>query len=51
MHRNPRTVPLPEAEPIAEAERQRFLTATRPLLARLTSFSEAERVALSEPAP
>jgi murein DD-endopeptidase MepM/ murein hydrolase activator NlpD len=28
IHKNPQTVPLPDAEPIAAAERERFLAAT-----------------------
>jgi len=48
VHRNPRTVPLPKAEPIPEGERQRFQAATQPLLAELRTLSEAERVALND---
>ena len=32
VHKNPQTVPLPDAEPIPAAERERFLTATADLV-------------------
>lgn len=32
VHKNPQTVPLPDAEPIPSAERERFLTATADLM-------------------
>ena len=32
VHKNPQTVPLPDAEPIPDAERERFLTATADLV-------------------
>ena len=32
VHKNPQTVPLPDAEPIPSAERERFLTATADLV-------------------
>jgi murein DD-endopeptidase MepM/ murein hydrolase activator NlpD len=31
-HKNPQTVPLPDAEPIPAAQRERFLTATADLV-------------------
>lgn len=39
VHRNPRTVDLPEAEPIAEQYRAQFERSTQPLLARLEDIS------------
>ena len=38
VHRNPRTVPLPDAEPIADEYRERFLTEARPILEALEQF-------------
>jgi murein DD-endopeptidase MepM/ murein hydrolase activator NlpD len=35
VHKNPRTVPLPQADPIAPAEKAAFLAQTAPLLNRL----------------
>jgi murein DD-endopeptidase MepM/ murein hydrolase activator NlpD len=40
VHRNPRTVPLPEAEPVSPKYREAFLEATRPLVAQLDAISE-----------
>ena len=39
MHRNPRTVPLPAADPVPAAYRQQFAEATRPLLETLDAIS------------
>lgn len=39
VHRNPRTVDLPEAQPIAEQYRTEFERATQPLLSRLEEIS------------
>jgi len=38
VHRNPRTVQLPDAEPIAEKYRQEFLAQARPILQELEQF-------------
>jgi murein DD-endopeptidase MepM/ murein hydrolase activator NlpD len=38
VHRNPRTVPLPDAEPIAEQYRARFLAEAKPILEELEQF-------------
>ena len=38
VHRNPRTVALPDAEPIADKYRQRFLAESAPILEELESF-------------
>jgi murein DD-endopeptidase MepM/ murein hydrolase activator NlpD len=40
VHRNPRTVSLPDAEPIAEKYRQRFLAEAAPILEELENFKE-----------
>jgi murein DD-endopeptidase MepM/ murein hydrolase activator NlpD len=39
VHRNPRTVPLPEAAPVADKYRDQFLEASRPLIARLDAIN------------
>lgn len=39
VHRNPRTVPLPEAAPVADKYRDQFVEASRPLIARLDAIS------------
>jgi len=44
VHRNPRTVSLPDAEPIADEYRQRFLTEAAPILEELEEF-KSTRVA------
>jgi len=40
VHRNPRTVSLPDAEPIADEYRQRFLTEAAPILEELERFKQ-----------
>lgn len=42
VHRNPRTVPLPDAEPIAEQYRQRFLAEAAPILEELEKFKSTQ---------
>lgn len=42
VHQNPRTVDLPDALPIAEAERQRFNATAMPLLASLTHHKQPD---------
>jgi len=42
VHRNPRTVDLPQASPIAEEYRQRFLTASAPILEELERFKSTQ---------
>lgn len=37
VHKNPRTVSLPKAEPVASSEKNRFLTMTEPLLSELAA--------------
>jgi murein DD-endopeptidase MepM/ murein hydrolase activator NlpD len=39
VHRNPRTVPLPAADPVPAAYREQFAEATRPLLETLDTIS------------
>jgi murein DD-endopeptidase MepM/ murein hydrolase activator NlpD len=40
VHRNPRTVSLPDAEPIAEKYRRRFLAEAAPILEELEQFKQ-----------
>ncbi|MCG8371671.1 MAG: peptidoglycan DD-metalloendopeptidase family protein, partial [Proteobacteria bacterium] len=40
VHRNPRTVALPDAEPIAEEYRERFLAEAAPILEELERFKQ-----------
>ena len=42
VHRNPRTVSLPDAEPIADKYRQRFLTEAAPILEELEKFKRTQ---------
>ena len=42
VHRNPRTVSLPDANPIAEKYRERFLTTARPILSELEQFKSTK---------
>ena len=42
VHRNPRTVKLPQADPIASKYRQRFLAAAAPLLEELEQFKNTQ---------
>ncbi len=46
VHKNPRTVKLPEATPIAEKELARFTKASRPLLALLENYKQQIHLAL-----
>ena len=39
VHRNPRTVPLPEAAPVADKYREDFIQSSRPLLAQLDAIA------------
>jgi murein DD-endopeptidase MepM/ murein hydrolase activator NlpD len=47
VHRNPKTVKLPDAEPIAKRERARFYESTKPLLAQLDKHVTINQVALA----
>ncbi|MGI9270893.1 MAG: peptidoglycan DD-metalloendopeptidase family protein [Woeseiaceae bacterium] len=42
VHRNPRTVELPQASPIADEYRQRFLTTSAPILEELEQFKSTQ---------
>jgi murein DD-endopeptidase MepM/ murein hydrolase activator NlpD len=42
VHRNPRTVSLPDAEPIAEKYRQQFLAEAAPILEELEKFKSTQ---------
>ena len=42
VHRNPRTVPLPEAEPIADKYRDRFLAQAGPVLEELENYKRTQ---------
>jgi murein DD-endopeptidase MepM/ murein hydrolase activator NlpD len=42
VHRNPRTVALPDAEPIAEKYRQDFLAASKPIIRELEQFKSTK---------
>ena len=46
VHRNPRTVKLPQAKPIAKTEREPFMDATRPLLTQLASYNQSLQLAM-----
>ncbi|NVJ48905.1 MAG: peptidoglycan DD-metalloendopeptidase family protein [Gammaproteobacteria bacterium] len=48
VHRNPRTVKLPEALPVAKSERERFTQQTQSLLASLESYQKFNSVALGQ---
>lgn len=48
VHKNPRTVNLPEALPIDDTERNRFLRQTRPLILQLAAFTaESSQIELA----
>jgi len=42
VHRNPRTVPLPDAEPIAEKYRDQFLASAKPIIKELEKFKSTQ---------
>ena len=42
VHRNPRTVSLPDADPIAEKYREQFLATARPILRELEQFKSTK---------
>ena len=48
VHRNPRTVALPKANPISKAERAAFKQRTSALLAQLADFQQSSQLALNE---
>jgi murein DD-endopeptidase MepM/ murein hydrolase activator NlpD len=47
VHRNPRTVTLPQATPIKEQERAQFDQKTRPLIAQLTNYQQTYQLAMA----
>jgi murein DD-endopeptidase MepM/ murein hydrolase activator NlpD len=47
VHRNPRTVPLPQAEPINSKYREQFLASVQPILAELEQFKRTQHSAVS----
>lgn len=49
VHKNPSTVGLPDAEPIADALREDFLATTRPLLTDLEARKGSYRIAAARP--
>ena len=51
VHRNPRTVSLPDAEPIAEKYRQQFLTEAAPILMELEKFKSTQVASIAFDAP
>ncbi|WMS89126.1 peptidoglycan DD-metalloendopeptidase family protein [Pleionea litopenaei] len=48
VHRNPRTVKLPEALPVAKSERERFKQQTQSLLASLESYQKFQTTAVGQ---
>ena len=48
IHRNPRTVKLPQAKPIENAEKDNFVRATQPMLAQLIKFQAKNQLAKIE---
>ncbi len=48
VHRNPRTVKLPTAQPLAKALRPQFEQVAEPLLSRLEALEETHRIALAQ---
>ena len=46
VHRNPRTVSLPDAEPIAEEYRERFLATAKPIIQELEQFKRTQVAAV-----
>jgi len=42
VHRNPRTVELPQADPISDKYRERFLTTAAPILEELEQFKSTQ---------
>jgi hypothetical protein len=42
VHRNPRTVKLPQADPIAAKYREEFLAAAGPILEELENFKNTQ---------
>ena len=51
VHRNPRTVELPQADPIADKYRQEFMTASAPILEELDRFKRTQLASVAVAAP
>ena len=51
VHRNPRTVELPQAEPIADKYRQQFFAEAAPLLEELDKFKSTQVASIAFDAP
>jgi murein DD-endopeptidase MepM/ murein hydrolase activator NlpD len=51
VHRNPRTVSLPDAEPIADKYRERFLAEAAPILEELDKFKSTQVASIAYSAP
>ncbi len=47
VHKNPRTVKLPDANPISSDEQQRFAQATAPVMQLLDNFKQQTQLALA----
>jgi murein DD-endopeptidase MepM/ murein hydrolase activator NlpD len=48
VHRNPRTVKLPQSQPIAKAEKAAFAKATKTLLAQLAEYQQPTQLASAQ---
>jgi murein DD-endopeptidase MepM/ murein hydrolase activator NlpD len=48
VHRNPRTVKLPQADPIADEYRERFLAAAGPILEELEKFKNTQLATIAQ---
>jgi murein DD-endopeptidase MepM/ murein hydrolase activator NlpD len=51
VHRNPRTVKLPQADPIAEKYRQEFLARSAPILEELDNFKRTQLASIALVSP
>ncbi len=48
VHRNPRTVELPDADPIADKYRERFLTSVEPVLRDLDQYKQTQLASVTQ---
>ena len=48
VHRNPRTVELPDADPIAEKYRERFLASVEPVLRELDLYKQTQLASVTQ---
>jgi murein DD-endopeptidase MepM/ murein hydrolase activator NlpD len=51
VHRNPRTVKLPQADPIADKYRQEFLAESAPILEELDKFKRTQLASIASASP